>query len=40
MKPSESIHDYDKRLARYRRSIKLMPNGEITLHFLVVNEFI
>ena len=34
MKPSESIHDYDKRLARYKRNIKQLRNGEITLRFL------
>jgi integrase len=34
MKTNEPIHDYDQRLARYRRSIKLMRNGETALRFL------
>jgi len=34
MKTHESIHDYDQRLARYRRNIKQLRNGETTLRFL------
>jgi hypothetical protein len=34
MKVNASIHDYDRRLARYRRNIKLTRNGETTLRFL------
>jgi site-specific recombinase XerD len=31
---NQSIHDYEQRLLRARRSIKLLRNGEITLQFL------
>jgi len=34
MKPYESIHNYDQRLARYKRNIKQLRNGETTLRFL------
>jgi hypothetical protein len=30
----ESMHDYAKRLARYRRLIEKLRNGELALRFL------
>jgi len=34
MKANEPIHDYDQRLIRARRSLKLLPNGEVAIRFL------
>jgi site-specific recombinase XerD/ribosomal protein L40E len=34
MTTDEPIHDYEQRLIRARRSIKLLPHGETALHFI------
>ncbi|MDR2699839.1 MAG: tyrosine-type recombinase/integrase [Nitrososphaerota archaeon] len=34
MKTNEPIHDYDQRLVRHRRNLKLMRNGETALRFI------
>jgi hypothetical protein len=34
MTTNEPIHDYDQRLVRARHSLKLLPNGEVTIRFL------
>ncbi len=34
MQPNRSIHDYEQRLARARRNLKPMRNGEVALRFL------
>ncbi|MDR0460748.1 MAG: hypothetical protein LBH62_04855 [Nitrososphaerota archaeon] len=34
MNTNEPIHDYDQRLIRAHRSLKLLPNGEVAIRFL------